>query len=232
MLTLLTRASIGSRERSVWTPAEFQSCKQNARGHVQFGGPVRQALRFIAERHQVISATIPRLLSLRGPSAVVRGVVAVVVNAVNGIAARLWARPHVGNEMVVRLKPAVADGDAPAAVMFERSIVRIGAALFHGPPNVELSRDVAVPCVAMFQVDACGGFSLKTPARLAAALFQHAQCNRFNDAADASANLPAIFAGCLRFVGVDNHPTMKNGSDWRIWQSFHVSAVSYCVSFK
>lgn len=81
------------------------------------------------------SMTAISRLRFRGcPDAVARLVVAVVINPLQGHAFR--SLTHVSEEVLERVPPSLADGDAPAAVPMISSGIRVEAPLFHGAPDV------------------------------------------------------------------------------------------------
>lgn len=85
-----------------------------------------------------IAAGVTSLLFLGRPTAIARSVVAIAVNAVNGML-RGGAWPHVLVEGHDRTKPPVADFDASAAVKFPLNVFWVRAAVNHKPPNAVLS---------------------------------------------------------------------------------------------
>lgn len=76
---------------------------------------------------------VSRLLSKCGPTAIVRRVWAIVVDAVNGVLRRRL-RSHVGQESLEGVAPTVTDSDATPAIVLKSRRVRIQATSFHGFP--------------------------------------------------------------------------------------------------
>lgn len=108
-----------------------------------------------------IAPRVSRLNNLSGPSAIVRTIWAVVLDAIQRVAfAR--ARPHVVDKRNERFVPTVTDGNPPGAVV---SIHRVGwilAALAHGYPRVVLRRTN----VSMFGVNLDGSPRRRAPTTL------------------------------------------------------------------
>lgn len=83
-------------------------------------------------------ASILRLLRLRGPSAIFRLVVPVVVDAIDAqIQARLVA--HIRDEVLEVMAPSIADRNSTSSVIGEVCNVRIGASVDHGVPGAVLT---------------------------------------------------------------------------------------------
>ena len=80
-----------------------------------------------------IRAAITLLLRWRGPSAILRRVRTVVVNAIQRCP--MWSRSHVCEELYERISPGVTDRNSSAPVAGVRLIGRIRTATFHGPPR-------------------------------------------------------------------------------------------------
>lgn len=92
--------------------------------HERHGAPI--------VRQNSCGSLVSSLLFHRCPTAIARFVVAVVVLAFNSHPS--WTLTHVGKE-VSEVSPSLADGDSPAAVMFERFAVWIAAPLNHRVPG-------------------------------------------------------------------------------------------------
>lgn len=78
----------------------------------------------------------------RGPAAVVRLVVSVIVNSVQRLLA--GSGTHVRQEILERFQPAVTHGNAPTTITKVGSMARVKAAGLHPLPDLILSRLVGV----------------------------------------------------------------------------------------
>lgn len=103
-------------------------------------------------------AGVQRLLPWRGPSAVARFIVAIVVDAINRVLGRRL-RSHVLVEVEKGVAPAIADGDATSAPFAKTRVLGIGASLNQTRPGAMLS-----------SVIQSVGFVITTSARLMAAI--------------------------------------------------------------
>lgn len=87
-------------------------------------------------RHIDADAPIRMLDMWKRPAAVLRRVIAIVVDAVNGVFAA-WARSHVSKEVFKR-SPALADRNAARLVVAEVLAVRVRGAIKDAGPNTVL----------------------------------------------------------------------------------------------
>ena len=78
-------------------------------------------------------STISGLLFGGSPSTVAGLIVAIVVDAIQGLP--LWARPHVLKERFKAVLPALADANAPSAPERELRRVRVETAILHRLPR-------------------------------------------------------------------------------------------------
>jgi hypothetical protein len=95
------------------------------------------------------SVAVIGLLFGRGPAAVPGFVVAVIVNAIQGVL-RGRLRSHVGQECLKGVEPAIADLNAAVDVAMRAVGVRVAASSFHGLPSAvfrgfEFPLGVSVP---------------------------------------------------------------------------------------
>src|SRR3990167_1510710 len=79
-------------------------------------GPFRHGKRESVMREPDSATSVVRLFLCRGPTAVTRFVVAVVVDAVNGMFGR-WPWSNVSEERLERIQPALAHGNPTGAVI-------------------------------------------------------------------------------------------------------------------
>ncbi len=101
-------------------------------------GPLRQRQGHSARRDVSAAAFIVRLLNGRGPSAVLGGVVPIVVASVNRHARR--ARAHVVGEGLKGVGPLRADRDAAPAIVLPARMLRVGTARLHVAPYHVVAR--------------------------------------------------------------------------------------------
>lgn len=97
-------------------------------------GPFRRAHCFAAERQMSRQRRVVHLLSLRGPSTVMRSVRAVVVLAIEAVFGR-WLRSHVLQELAKVGSPFGADRDAARSVKLIATRVCVQAPRLHCLPN-------------------------------------------------------------------------------------------------
>lgn len=124
-------------EHSVWDPEATH--------------PVADDQALAAKLDPNVASCVSGLLFPRRPAAVARLVVAVVVREAIEAMSRRRARPHVSQERLERVAPAVANADAPSAVALEVWPTRIGASRSHARPRLVLRRG---PVIARMPV--CG----------------------------------------------------------------------------
>lgn len=114
-------------------PAEFESSAHEFLRHIEFAAPLGYALPSSLVGDATIRAAIKGLPLARGPLAVVRFVIPVVVDSLDSRAFR--SRPHVGQEVLERLPPPIADADTPSAVAVKMSLLGIVTSLNHSDPR-------------------------------------------------------------------------------------------------
>jgi hypothetical protein len=85
-----------------------------------------------------VGVSVLFLLFARGPSAIFRAVIAVIVNALNRHAFR--SRSHIGQERIEGLLPTFADGNAATAISVIVGKGRIAASVSHCLPRFVLGR--------------------------------------------------------------------------------------------
>lgn len=97
-------------------------------------GPILDAHGLAIHGEKARFARVQNLLSARSPSAVVRRIRAVVVDAVDRMVLR-WPRTHVGKKVSERVAPTFADENASASVVGIGDVVPVVAASVHGHPR-------------------------------------------------------------------------------------------------
>lgn len=89
---------------------------------------------FTVVRDRLVAALVDALHRTTCPSAILRFVVPVNINSING---RFWRTDaHVGNEVFKGRTPSFANSDAAPTVVIESVVAAVEAALNHGAPRV------------------------------------------------------------------------------------------------
>lgn len=129
-------ASHWRRERSLNRPSALKATLERGVGQSEFCRPVKEnhSLPLVGDPHD--SAAVSGLLATCGPAAVLGAVRTIIVDPFDAVVRR-WASAHVGAEVLERL-PALADDDPALTVVPIRPVVRVGAALKHAQPDLEL----------------------------------------------------------------------------------------------
>lgn len=167
--------------------------------------PIRQAVALFIDNDLPGSSGIAPLLLPGGPPAISGFVVAIIVDAVNGMAA---GRPtsHVAEERLEGLRPFVTDPNASSSVVREVPTLWIGASLLHGSPGTHFSRGLPAHAFAMRRIgtDAIeSNLTLATPARCRSAAAQVSK--RSNTLAPAITEAAPKALGLSRSGDVDAH---------------------------
>lgn len=119
-------------------PTHRQSAVERGFTHAQLLTPCSGGFRNAVHCEQSSSSRVAVLLDRRSPSAVVWRVRPTVVDALNGVR-RAGFVAHVGNEVVERVTPTIADGDTARAVVSIIASTRVMAAGFNRRPCYELA---------------------------------------------------------------------------------------------
>ncbi len=153
---------------------------------------------------------IPHLLRACRPSAIARLVIAVVVDAFNGMAK--WAWPHVIEKCRERIEPSGIDSYASTAVVLEVSSVRIKTARFHGLPRSVFARSLTMPRRAVSGHTGAHTINGETSATPRFARRQRSRLDKVNLSAIATTFDSRTSIKC--FVGIsDNEPSFKSLPD-------------------
>lgn len=205
------------RQRLLDRTAMAQAVGNGARLQPRALRPLRQSERVPLKRYHAI---LPRIARLRGairPTAIVRAIGAVIVQALKGgVHRRAW--PHIRQEVVKRCQPAVADHNATSAVPGIRGIEVIGAALFHVAPERPLRRDMAFLRHAVCRPMTLGDFRAPAATTDTAAIAQGHPIDRFLCPAIAQTQ---PFRVCL---AAQDGPSSKTPSS-DIYQIWHTSSL-------
>lgn len=84
-------------------------------------------------------AGVPHLIVMSGPSAIPRRIATIVVLSLYGIV-KTRPRPHVGQEVLKRISPAITHLNSATAIVLVSSTIGIGASLNHAIPGIVLRR--------------------------------------------------------------------------------------------
>lgn len=144
------------------------------------------------------------LLDCRRPPAVVRRVWAVVVDAIKCVA--IGARPHVREEVLVAVAPAVAHRDATASPVLIPSMGDVEAPSPQVAPALVFRRAAAARLVSMFCRAESNFLVLEAAATLRGARSKMLRSNAFNGAAIA-ATQPILHAAAWRGLWNNNQAT-------------------------
>lgn len=144
MLGLLAAPRLdGLCQGALYRPSQLESTVDGVSVDAGLLGPFDKALGFALERQQAIVATIAALNDRRRPTAILRAVRSIVVDAVKGHSRRAW--PHVCDECVKGFSPTIADIDSTSTVHRIPLVPWITTAVFHTLPCA-----VFVRCGASF----------------------------------------------------------------------------------
>ena len=145
----------GKQRDAVTCPLPFAIVESSA-GHPGYFEPLNEWSAYSVDLDNAVSASVPILLHERFPSAVRGLVVAIVIDAADGVSGtpwRWWASAHVGQKIVEGLRPSIAYAYAPAAIVAEVIGMRVGAAFLHLRPGLVLARQFAATTVPVLQID-------------------------------------------------------------------------------
>src|SRR6266511_487472 len=162
-------------------------------------GPFRQRHRPAVVGDEAIAAGVPGLLGPVRPPAVVGEVAEGIVDPLDGMAGRR-PRPHVREEGLERVSPAIAHRDAPAPISGVARVVGVEAALLDALPGDVFGRSGRV----MDQARLPGAFGLVTPAARGHATTQVVGLDDDHPAALAAAE-PAVIAPAILALGGHHH---------------------------
>lgn len=137
----------GFGKRSINGPLAFiEALVQRAGIHTRSACPLTNRHGSVVVRDVTTVGAVIALFSNGRPSAIVRRVIAVVVNAVDGMF-RGWARSHVLIEGIKGIAPTLTNLNAPAAIARVSIYCRIVAAIQHRIPR----RVFRLPSIAVNQ---------------------------------------------------------------------------------
>ncbi len=133
VLDALPGFCVGARERLLKRPAASQPQFQCARLNAETGLPLRDRHAPAVELYKDVLALVVVLLKACRPTAIVRFIVPVIVDAVDAVLRRR-ARTHVGIE-ICEVVPSLTDLDPAPAIVGELVIGGVDAALADATPD-------------------------------------------------------------------------------------------------
>lgn len=116
-------------------PSSVEPTAKSREGLIQLDCPVLQKHRATVPCDGPTTPSITVLLLARGPSAVFRLIIPVVINAIKRMPARR-TRPHVAQKVLETIKPPVAHRDTSPAVARKGLRGRTYTAMFHLRPRL------------------------------------------------------------------------------------------------
>jgi hypothetical protein len=163
---------------------------------------------------------------MRGPSAILRRVIAVVVDAIQRSAC--WALAHVQQEVLERVEPSVANADAPASVVSVLWARLQVAANLHARPRTVRFGVAPNSAMPMRRVRCLGAIKGEASAALSLSVLKVLRRNDlFCPAIAATQPVRASIRGRLRSRYYKKAPTTLM-ADVNRATLFGVSHVSYC----
>lgn len=154
------------RDSALHGPTTVNATGEHARCDTEVLRPLHHVHGLATPREDVLVATrasVGELHVLRRPTAVVRGVIAVTVDAVEGVRERR-PRAHVGEERREVVPPG-ADADTPPAVVAEPRRTRVTATSAHLEPDDVLgSSGLTVTSLRMVKLTEVVGVHETVPA--------------------------------------------------------------------
>lgn len=132
---------------------------------VQFGMPIHNTKAYAVYFNKDVISFISGLFRWRCPAAISRFVIAIIVNAIDGMLRRR-PRSHVGVEVFKTFEPSLADVDAASPVYRKFLVLWIVAFIMQSRPSRVLGRFAHAVRQSVLVVGRvlCGGLLLKTTA--------------------------------------------------------------------
>ena len=202
MLVGATRSSWNgwSGQGFLQCPSFFQPSVQAAIRHAQGVRPFNHGARLSVPCDDHVGTAIAGLLCGRGPSAILRRVRTIIIDAIQ-LMFGSGACAHVG-EKVIEQSPSVTDRNPACSIVYVPFIARIKASGFHGTPDVilrriclSMSQAVPFPKVTHRLEVLARRFSMQASARFDVTISQVTQAQRRVVAALATAAHKALSAG-------------------------------------
>lgn len=129
----LTPVLYGRRQGFICRPLQSLDARMECHlFYTQFIAPLLHCLSFAAPRKKTVVASIISLFFSRGPSTIIRRVVAIIVYAVKRTS--FWRRSHIGVEILEGL-PSFAYADSSSSVSGKTRVIAVLATNPHRYPN-------------------------------------------------------------------------------------------------
>jgi hypothetical protein len=172
-------------------------------GESCYFAPFRKAASLSVEEETDGDPFISRLLCQRSPSTIIRLVVFVIINAINGMLS--WTGPHIFQEVFKGIPPAYAYANTAPAITFITFVFCIFATIDHSVPS-SVSRRVSHSVRS--SIDA-GKFWLIAATRCSFAQSQFRPSNYPNFPAGTNTTPCGTATSCFRASAVNNRPKAK-----------------------
>lgn len=180
-----------------------------------------------------IRSAVSRLLNSGRPSAILRGIGAIVIDAVQ-LVTRRWTWPHIGKE-VIEESPTVTDCNAPCTVMLVSAGARIQTAGLHGPPDVvfgsvraAMSQAVCFAEMPIGHQVVATGFTMQAAARKRMTVAQVTQANGCRLSACAAALHKTLSRWSSPNDGEHREASGREANDSRIRYARHWLLAYHC----
>ncbi len=122
------------KQKIVFVPVSINTVGKGACGNFRFFRPIANALYVVSNCNSPGPASVPCLLPMCLPAAILRFVVAVVVDPANG-RFRKWLWSHIFKEVFKRLKPPGTNGYPSSAIVHIARLVFVVASFNHATPS-------------------------------------------------------------------------------------------------
>lgn len=136
----------GRAQRAFNAPSSMKAAGYSSRWKSCVLGPRSGAHSPSVPREHAVVGSIALLLSLCRPSTIVRRISAIVVDAINRVS--VWARPHVCQEVFVRM-PAFTERNATPAILMKPRALGVAASREQARPHDVFRRPVLSDSCAM-----------------------------------------------------------------------------------
>lgn len=156
-----------SGQRSLYRPARTKTPNQSALAHSYLIGPLGDSQAFAAKLKKAVGYSVICLFFWSCPSAIVREVSQVVVDAVNTVL-WAWTRAHIFNEVFRTILPTLTNGYTSTSIQFVAFGIRLCATADHGGPAIILRHMTkAVSFISLGKL-----LAMQAPATLGLAIYQ------------------------------------------------------------
>lgn len=207
------RAGIEGRQHgSLSVPTSEDSRFQRVSTASDMSFPFSDGATFAVHNQHMILPSVVGLFARRGPSAIVRLVIAVVVDAIDGVAR--WAQSHIRVEISERIAPPIADRNASFPVSIKFRIVRVETTPLQRMPRLIGFRFRQAVRRGPFSQLNHGQFAGQTATTVRSSTSQRSCGNRSCGFAYTDA-IPVNFPTCRSMTQAHDLPSSKLASDQR-----------------